>query len=309
VLFFIIVLTILVSNYIEEHLDVNPNYHDFYVGFEQDIYKILENILNTNQSKVMLYFTAHLYFYLFKIAQKIDVYISSEKYLGKLKNGLSNCNETELVLFKEKIVENFCILCQKSKVEMSNNIKNFIIELILSYLVENSQHIISNKELFILKTEKKSMCEDTSESDNLMKRIYLYMDALNHYMIQFTNDISTGKRIWKIIEDTIKNKLENPQQNQLLIEIIITYLFSMSQYLNLEESKCRLIYSTIFEFLCDKLNSSKMKIVWIIYKFKVVGESQHVNLHLFYEIIYNYVDILIDEILNERYMQVNIDNY
>ncbi len=92
----------------------------------------------------MLYFTAHLYFYLFKIAQKIDVYISSEKYLGKLKNGLSNCNETELLLFKEKIVENFCILCQKSKVEMSNNIKNFIIELILSYLVENSQHIISN---------------------------------------------------------------------------------------------------------------------------------------------------------------------
>ena len=57
------------------------------------------------------------------------------------------------------------------------------------------------------------MCEDNCESDNMMRRIYLYMDALNHYMIQFTNDISTGKRIWKTIEDTIKNKLENPQQN------------------------------------------------------------------------------------------------
>lgn len=255
-------MTNLVSNYIEEHLDSNPNYQDFYVGFEQDIYKILENILNTNQSKVMLYFTSHLYFYLFKIAQKIDVYISSEKYLSKLRNGLNNCDETESNLFKEKIVENFCVLCRKSKNEMSNIIKNFIIELILSYLVENSQQIVSNKEQFILKTEKKSICEDNNELDNLMRNIFLYMDALNCYMIEFTNDISTGKRIWKTIEDTLKSKLENPQDYQLLIEIIITYLLSMSQSLNLDESKCRLIYSTIFEFLCDKLSSSKMKIVY-----------------------------------------------
>ena len=260
-LFFIIVLTILVSKYIEEHFDNNPNYHDFYVDFEQDIYKILENILNTNQSRVMLYFTAHLYYYLFKITQKIDVYISSEKYLNRLRNGLNECKETELILFKEKIVENFCIFCQKSKVEMSNTIKNFVIDLILAYLVENSQNIISNKELFILKSEKKSIREENSESENQMKKIFLYMNALNNYLIQFTNDISTGKRIWKTIEDSIKNKLENSEQNQLLIEIIINNVFGESQSLYYDESRCRLIYSTIFEFLCDKLNSTKMKIV------------------------------------------------
>ena len=303
-------LTILVSKYIEEHNENNPNSKEIYFDSEQEIYKILENIISNTNSKIILYYTSHLYYHLITITQKVDIYISIEKYLSKLKNGLEGCknNLEEYNLFKQKFLENFGLICGKSKIDISLSLKNFVLDLIISQLTEKAEKINENKEQlnFFFQNEKKLKQEDyeIEELGNLKIMISLNLDCFHKYLVQFTNDITTGKKIWKNIEELIKNKIEDQHINQMLIELIIMYIFGMSKSLNYgnkifysEDNKCKLIFSTIFEFLCDKLNSSRIKVV-------AAGEYKSVNLNLFYEIIYNYVDILIDDILNERYMQV-----
>lgn len=225
----------------------------------------------------MLYFTAHLYSYLITLTQKIDIYISSEKYLTKLKYGLDTCKDIleEYAFYKEKFVENFGLLCVKSKVEVSWNIRNFVLDLIVSYLVQNASVINNNQQqlIFYYRKEKKSINQDISELEILMNCVSLYLDCFHKYLVQFTDDITTGKKLWKNMEELIRSKLDDQSLCQMMIEVIIMYIFSMSKSSNNHKNqlivdirKCKLIFSSIFEFLCDKLNSSKIKIVIGIYE-------------------------------------------
>lgn len=182
----------------------------------------------------MLYYTAQLYYHLINITQNIDVYISTEKYLMKLKTGLDSCKNDEFALYKEKFVENFGLMIIRSKVELSNGLKNFALDTIISFLSDNSEKIYTNKDLllFYYKKDKKSFINDDPELDNLMKSVSLHLDCFHKYLVQFTNDITTGKKLWKIVEDSLKSKLDNRSAYQSLLELVIMYIFSLSKSYN-----------------------------------------------------------------------------
>ena len=209
----------------------------------------------------------------------------------ELKTGLDDCKEIpeEFELYKQKFLENFGLLCLKSKVEISCKIRNFVLDLIVSYFVNNADIINKNQHhlIFYYRKEKKSSHENP-ELDNLMKSIYLYLDCYFKYLVKFTNDITTGKKIWKNMEEIIRSKLEDKQHCQMIIELVIMYIFSISKTIKTgitkiieDVNKCKLIFSTIFEFLCDKLNSTRIKVVSKILKigywrFLSIGEFESV---------------------------------
>lgn len=346
--FFIIVYTIIVKKYIEENMNMQTEYKEHedtcWLDIEQTLFNLANVIINRQFSSAeltvsMFYYTSQLLFYLTSLTKDFDNYINLEKYLHKLKLNLEAITSPEeKLIFKNSLIEVIGEMFAKTRITvLSKETHNFIISFIFSTIMENKDFIIQNNEnvkhIFINKAyhsdNKSDLLSEDMVISNLLNNksfqiIQENIESFYQYVSKFTTDVSGGKKMWKEVEEYLVDILGDMNQCSQILEITIIYIFNKNRgkVLNpARKSSEKIILSSIFEFLCDKLNSLEQ----IDIPIKDLNSNRNVednvvsshfspslskqktvlqkNLNLFYDIMCNhYETILTDQILNERYM-------
>jgi len=283
---------------------------------------------------LVFYHTSHLLYYLTSQTKEFDNYINLEKFISKIEFSISLIKKQE----EAKIFRNDIVIILGCSFEKTNNLilskstHNFILDLIFTSITENREFVISNSDNlkslfknnkieFNLKDNKSDLTvsEEAAMMNLISDKNFLNLrdnlESFFKYLNKFMTDVSLGKKIWKEVEELLFKKIGNleisPVQNSnfpsnsssgAILEIVIIFIFNKCK-------NCKIILSSIFEFLCDKFNISNYVDIPSIEKNNqnVKGEAKETflnnGLNLFYEIICNHYEIILtDQILNERYM-------
>lgn len=326
-----------------------------WIDIEQTVFNLVNNLINkpyNNKSKFLniFYHSSWLIFYLTSQTKDFDNYINLEKYIIKIKSVIDQGliqNPSELSIYRFSMIKVLGEAFEKTKNvvnQLSRLTHKFIIELIFismserkKFIQENSENLkLLLKNSFVSRTgtyhskNKSDFSEEISLINLMNDKNYLeirdIIESYYKYVVRFTTDVTAGKKIWKQVEEYMKNSLTLEEGN-ILLEISVIYIFNKCK-----ASSGKIILSSIFEFLCDKFNSSNFIQIpksanlenRADSKFSLSPDKNNIksparstnnisynrqnsllqnNLNLFYEIICNHYEIILtDQILNERYM-------
>jgi hypothetical protein len=309
---------------IEENYNNNNKNLEIWIDIEQSLFNLVNNILNSNYQDQELntsifFYISWLLYYLTSQTNHFDNYINLEKYLNKCRQYISTIKSNEEVeLFKKMIIKVSGEIFLKTKtLVLSNQNHQFIIELLLNSIKKFSGFLADNKMNIksLLTNSSISISKDKNETDysylNLLEngQYKILKDILESFFVfaeKFTNDVTSSKKVFKEIEEFLKNNSLSTLEINDIIEVILVYFFYRSKS---SGHSGKIILSSIFEFLCDKYNTSnyvEIPLVTEENKLEIEKQSTQIqsNLHLLYDIICSHYEIMLtDQILNERYMQ------
>jgi hypothetical protein len=324
-----------------------------WIDIEQTLFNLVNNLINkpyNNKSKFLniFYHSSWLIYYLTSQTKDFDNYINLEKYILKIKSVLDQGliqDPVEISTFRFSMIKILGEAFEKTNnvvKQISRLTHKFIIELIFSSMSERKKFIQDNSENLKILLKNSSVSRsgtyhsknksDFSEEISLInlmndKNFVDLRDIIEtyyKYVVRFTTDVTAGKKIWKEVEEYMKNFLSLEEGN-ILLEVSVIFIFNKCK-----TPSGKIILSSIFEFLCDKFNSSNFIQIpktstienRVESKYSLSGEKNKSptrsvsnisysrqnsllqnNLNLFYEIICNHYEIILtDQILNERYM-------
>ena len=352
------VLTITIKKYIEENTQSNISEitkmsieSNLWIDIEQVLFNIVNKLISKNYNNPSTFI--NVFYYSTMLLQEImsqtnnfDNFINLEKFISKMKTFLELVDGPQELAISRNTMINVLGQAFEKTGDMSLSLEGhkFVISLIFSTIAAKADYVIKNEQVRnVLKEERFykmrdnksefSLSENNSMSVLLNDKTFLNLrdniDSFYRYIEKYTTDVSAGKKIWKQVETFLDNKINDPSITNILLEISIIYIFNrtriksmnavINSFLNFPH-KGKILISSIFEYLCDKLSSGTLEqqLVpsidsinatignkpYVVSAEKMQSALVEKNLNLFYEIIYNHYDgILIDHILSERYMQ------
>lgn len=274
-----------------------------------------------------------------------DNYINLEKFINRIKVCLELITlQEEFEICKNSMINMLGLAFEKTAIlSLSAESHKFVISLIFSTIASKADYIMKNEQVKnIFKEDRFYKIRDNkseysyNERDSMMglmndKNFTVLrenIDSFYRYIEKYTTDVSAGKKIWKQVENYLNEKTNDTYATSIMLEITIIYIFNKTRIKSITAvntsnmtfaHKGKILLSSIFEYLCDKLSSGSLEHMvvpntdsinaTIINKMASVNTDNiqsaivEKNLNLFYEIIYNHYDIiLIDQLLSERYM-------
>jgi hypothetical protein len=316
-MFFIIVLTIMIQKYIEE-ISSSLNEEgdiDIDIDVEQALFNLVNNLINQKLIGIVptnvFYYCSHLIALLANTTKNLDYYINIEKYILKAKGCIQNLElmdrTSEVEIFKDTLIVVLGELLYKSRSTIvSKQEHHFYIHLVFSSFIKEKDILLENVENIknIFKTSRTPYNKDNKSEtivddpnfDRILTGLKKSIDSFYKYLFTFTTDVSTGKKIWKEIEDYVLSVIADQRQCNDLLQIFILYIFNKIKLLSENEKKNKIIISSIFEFLCDKFNYSSKNIP--------VDEGEHCA-SMFYDIVCNHFETISShssQLFTERYM-------
>lgn len=352
-------LTITTKKYIEENILSNASEitklsseSNLWIDIEQVLFNIVNKLLTKNYNNPLTF--VNVFYYVSRLLQELisqtnnlDNFINLEKFIGKIKICLEMISlPEEFAITKNTMINLLGQSFEKtSNISLSIESHKFVINLIFSTIASKADYVMKNEQVknifkddrfYKLKENKGeySFSENHSFSGVPIDKNFVILrdniECFYRYIERYTTDVSTGKKIWKQVENFLFEKTNDTYATSMLLEITIIYIFNKTRVrlifaLNSSNTffpqKGKILLSSIFEYLCDKLYSGTLEHMVIPspdsinatmgnkhISFAAAEKKQSAlvekNLNLFYEIIYNHSDvILIDQLLTERYMQ------
>jgi len=300
-LFFLVIFAIMTKT-INNEQENNLNIESWKIDMEKPFFDIHNKLTHIKKVSPDIY--NKLFYYsgklicLFTIGStKFDKYISDVgTYLDKLKvviESLIQKNDEELNIFKKLSLELIGFLFEQSETKLFGSIAiDFIINLIFSIMIHNSDYIIKGNEHNTLMRrltkgyQRKypgSFIIIGDEGMELNLPIKQSLTCFYKFLKSITTDITTGKNLWKSVEVLINSsKEEQSKANNIIFLITFSHIFKQtsmeivrskpnnhnnkekkleSENSDENQTKNKIILSSIFEFLFEKLISTKIRIV------------------------------------------------
>jgi len=332
---------------------------DFEVDMEKPFFDLHNNLIILQKSsdinnKLLFYSGKLISLFTFE-STNFDKYITNiEAYFNKLNAAIDSLrnNETELMVYKHFSLELIGLIFDQTESKLfSNNTIIFILDLIFSQIfnliLNNSEYLIKqneeNRDFFVNIFSEEILLTTMGNIDSKDKKhlelfiaIKENLSCFYKFMKKITTDITTGKKLWKSVEDLINLQIKEQNVKNLLFQMTLIFIFVKTRIddsdmterqrkvssdnnnkdLNTNylitnnkssytvklngHTKHKIILSSIFEFLCEKLSSTK-----IVIPCKKKDVVSYNNLNLFHDMIIQFFDVVItDNILNDRYTQV-----
>lgn len=271
-------LNILITNYVENQSHLENIISSFVLllnQFEARPYNLW------SLSSDLIYYISDSLCILLSFIDEFDSQINFDRLMDTLNSCYKSIDLDNIKkLFRDKIMSLIGKACEKtSLLTPSLESSSFILEAIISKILENKEGILENKNFVMLvlkeaeyglnvhprKLQTEVSLRDLTDKNNnlkaskqkaveLVKVLYPAMETLCKYLIQFTSDISIGQKIWQSIKELVKRKVEKHEASDC-IDFIVKYIYSK----NLQVETESLLKSTYQKFVSNKEKENQLK--------------------------------------------------
>lgn len=287
-------LNILITNYIEDRSHLENIISSFVILFNKFESRPFGSWSICSE---LIYYIADSLCILLSFIDEFDSQIDFDRLMSTLSSCLKSLElENIKRLFRDKITNLIGKACEKTNLlTPSIDSSSFILEILVSKILENKEGILENKNYVMLvlkeaeyglknfstkRLQTDSSLRDLNDKNNsfkaskqkaveLVKVLYPAMETLCKYLIKFTSDISIGQKLWQSIKELVKSKVEEHEASDC-IDFIVKYIYSK----NLQVETESLLKSTYEKFVSSKEKENHLKgfeFVDTLKDYKLVG--------------------------------------